>query len=60
MRPNLSVEILLIAVVIIGAVILGWRDPAEFIANAWLPAAAIAVIAFRRWWARRNGPGMHP
>jgi hypothetical protein len=48
-----SVELLFLAVLIVGAVVLVLRDANEFWQEAALPVAFIVALAGWRWWTRR-------
>jgi len=48
-----SVELLFLAVLVIGAVVLVLRDAEEFWQEAALPVAFIAAVVVWRWWTSR-------
>jgi hypothetical protein len=56
-QPHLprSVELLFLAVLVIGAVVLVIRDENQFWQEAALPVAFIAVVVGWRWWRKRGG-----
>jgi len=55
MKPYLprSVELLFLAVLVIGAVVLTIRHPDDVIRDAGIPAVVIAAYIAWRWWQRR-------